>query len=162
MNSDFFSSTAWFILMKCVFIGMNYTIPTSVVFQSDPNTGGSLAWPIKITVIQSINSSCSYLDWSKDCDTTAKLWLWIHLRVILELVMVNLPPHQGSDWECKGPCTIVPLTWKMAHKSRRIIRNGPLKISKSLKKSENGPFGKNLFPITGHQYKKVAVDVNIK
>ena len=29
-----------------------------------------------------------------------------------------------------------------------MIRNGPLKISKSLKKAENGPFGKNLFPIT--------------
>ena len=27
-------------------------------------------------------------------------------------------------------------------------RNGQLKISKSLKKAENGPFGKNLFPIT--------------
>ena len=32
----------------------------------------------------------------------------------------------------------------------RMIRNGPLKISKSLKKAENGPFGKNLFLITGH------------
>ena len=54
-----------------------------------------------------------------------------------------------SDWEGKGPCAIVPLTWKMAHKSLcRMIRNGPLKISKSLKKAENGPFGKNLFPIT--------------
>ena len=30
-----------------------------------------------------------------------------------------------------------------------MIRNGPLKVSKSLKKAENGPFGKNLFPITG-------------
>ena len=40
-----------------------------------------------------------------------------------------------SDWEGKGPCAIVPLTWKMAHKSLcRMIRNGPLKISKSLKK----------------------------
>ena len=29
-----------------------------------------------------------------------------------------------------------------------MIRNGPLKISKSLKKAGNGPFGKNLFPIT--------------
>ena len=30
-----------------------------------------------------------------------------------------------------------------------MIRNGPLiKILKSLKKAENGPFGKNLFPIT--------------
>ena len=29
-----------------------------------------------------------------------------------------------------------------------MIRNGPLKISKSPKKAENGPFGKNLFPIT--------------
>ena len=54
-----------------------------------------------------------------------------------------------SDWEGKGPCAIVPLTSKMAHKSLcRMIRNGPLKISKSLKKAENGPFGKNLFPIT--------------
>ena len=35
----------------------------------------------------------------------------------------------------------------MAHKSLcRIIRNGPLKISKSLKKAENGPFGKNPLP----------------
>ena len=57
-----------------------------------------------------------------------------------------------SDWEGKGPCAIVPLTWKMAHKSLcRMIRNGPLKISKSLKKAENGPFGKNLFPITGYR-----------
>ena len=57
--------------------------------------------------------------------------------------------HYCSDWEGKGPCTIVPLTWKMAHKSLcRMIRNGPLKISKSLKKAENGPIGKNLFPIT--------------
>ena len=49
----------------------------------------------------------------------------------------------------KGPWAIVPLTWKMAYKSVcRLIRNGPLKISKSLKKAENGPFGKNLFPIT--------------
>ena len=59
--------------------------------------------------------------------------------------------HISSDWEGKGPCAIVPLTWKMAHKSLcRIIRNGPLKISKSLKKAENGPFGKNLFPITAY------------
>ena len=57
-----------------------------------------------------------------------------------------------SDWEGKGPCAIVPLTWKKAHKSLcRMIRNGPLKISKSLKKAENGPFGKNLFPITGFE-----------
>ena len=41
-----------------------------------------------------------------------------------------------SDWEGKRPCAIVPLTWKMAHKSLcRMIRNGPLKISKSFKKS---------------------------
>ena len=54
-----------------------------------------------------------------------------------------------SASEGKGPCAIVPLTWKMAHKSLcRMLRNGPLKISKSLKKAENGPFGKNLFPIT--------------
>ena len=40
----------------------------------------------------------------------------------------------------------------MAHKSLcRMIRNGPLKISKSLKKAENGPFGQNLFPITADQ-----------
>ena len=53
-----------------------------------------------------------------------------------------------SDWEGKGPCAIVP-TWKMAHRSLcRMIGNGPLKISKSLKKAENGPLGKNLFPIT--------------
>ena len=45
-----------------------------------------------------------------------------------------------SDWEDKGPCAIVPLTWKMAHQSLcRMIRKGPLKISKSLKKAENGP-----------------------
>ena len=37
----------------------------------------------------------------------------------------------------------------MAHKSLcRLIRNGPMKISKSLKKAENGPFGRNLFPVT--------------
>ena len=37
----------------------------------------------------------------------------------------------------------------MAHESLcRIIRKGPLKISKSLKEAENGPFGKKLFPIT--------------
>ena len=54
-----------------------------------------------------------------------------------------------SDWEGKGPCAIVPLTWKMAHQSLcRMIRNGPWKSSKSLKKAENGPFGKNLFPFT--------------
>ena len=48
----------------------------------------------------------------------------------------------GSDWEGKGPCAIVPLTWKMAQKSLcRSIRNYPLKISKSLKKAEIGPFG---------------------
>ena len=35
----------------------------------------------------------------------------------------------------------------------RMIRNGPLKISKSLKKAENGPFGKNLFPITARRSK---------
>ena len=34
-----------------------------------------------------------------------------------------------SDLEGKGPCAIVPLTWKMAHKSLcRMIRYGPLKI----------------------------------
>ena len=56
-----------------------------------------------------------------------------------------------SDWEGKGPCAIVPFNLKMAHKSLcRIIRNGPLKISKSLKKAENGPFSKNLFPITAY------------
>ena len=37
----------------------------------------------------------------------------------------------------------------MAHKSLyRMIRCGPLKISKSLKNAENDPFGKNIFPIT--------------
>ena len=31
-----------------------------------------------------------------------------------------------SDWEGKGPCAIVPSTWKMAHKSLcRLIRSGP-------------------------------------
>ena len=55
-----------------------------------------------------------------------------------------------SDWESKGPCAIVPLTWKMAHQSLcRMIRNGPLKISKSLKKGANGPLAQYLFPITG-------------
>ena len=33
-----------------------------------------------------------------------------------------------------------------------MIRNGPLKISKSSKKAENGPFDKNLFPITVSGY----------
>ena len=47
------------------------------------------------------------------------------------------------DWEGKGPWAIVPLTWKMAHQSLwRMIRNGPLKISKSSKKAENGPLAK--------------------
>ena len=56
---------------------------------------------------------------------------------------------EPSDWEGKGPWAIVPLTCKMAHKSlSTMIKNGPLKISKSLKKAENGPFGKNIFPIT--------------
>ena len=57
-------------------------------------------------------------------------------------------PPSGSNWEARGHAP-VPLTWKMAHKSMcRMIRNGPLKISKSLKIAENGPFGINLFPIT--------------
>ena len=48
-----------------------------------------------------------------------------------------------SDWEGKGPCPIVPFTWKMAHQSLcRMIRNCPLNISKSLKKAENGPLVK--------------------
>ena len=48
-----------------------------------------------------------------------------------------------SDWEGKGPCTIVPLTWKIAHQSLwRMIRNGPLDISKSLKKAEYCLFAK--------------------
>ena len=52
-----------------------------------------------------------------------------------------------SDWEGKGPCTIVPLTWKMAHKSLcRMIRNGPLKISKSLKKSWKWPIWQKSLP----------------
>ena len=39
----------------------------------------------------------------------------------------------------------------MAHKSLcGMIRVGKLKISKSLKKAENGPFGENLFPITAY------------
>ena len=66
----------------------------------------------------------------------------------------------SSDWEGKGPWAIVPLTWKMAHKSQcRMIQNGPLKISKSLKKAENGPFGKkplpnhcDLAPTRGHPF----------
>ena len=49
----------------------------------------------------------------------------------------------SSDWEGKGPCAIVPLTWKIAHQRLcRVIRKGPLKISKSLKKAENGPLSK--------------------
>ena len=49
-----------------------------------------------------------------------------------------------SDQGGKGPCAIVPLAWKIAHQSLcRIIRNGPLKISKSMKKAENGPLAKN-------------------
>ena len=52
-------------------------------------------------------------------------------------------PYVPSDWEGKGPCAIVPLTWKMAHQSLcRMIRNDPLKFSKSLKKAENGPLAK--------------------
>ena len=54
------------------------------------------------------------------------------------------PLKLPSDWEGKGPCAIVPLTLKMAHQSPcRVIRNGPLKISKSLKKAENGPLAKS-------------------
>ena len=91
----------------------------------------------------------------------AKLKFWIdnvHLSVHLSTYCQSFPLHYNecmvSDWEGKGPCAIVPLTWKMAHKSLcRVIRNGPLKISKSLKKAENGPFGKNLFPITAWYYK---------
>ena len=50
---------------------------------------------------------------------------------------------EKEKWEGKGPCAIVPLSWKMAHQSLcRMIRNGPLKISKSLKKAENGPLAK--------------------
>ena len=56
--------------------------------------------------------------------------------------------HSYSDWEGKGPCAIVPFTWKMAHYSVcRMLRNGPLKISKNIKKSWKWPIGKNLFPI---------------
>ena len=39
--------------------------------------------------------------------------------------------------------SVIPLFWKMAHHSLcRMIRNGPLTISKSLKKAENGPLAK--------------------
>ena len=49
-----------------------------------------------------------------------------------------------SDQEGKGPCVMVPLAWKMVHQSLcRMLRNGrALKISKSLKKAENGPLVK--------------------
>ena len=47
------------------------------------------------------------------------------------------------DWEGKGTCAIVSLTWKKDHHCPcRMIRNGPLKISRSLKKAENGPMAK--------------------
>ena len=50
-----------------------------------------------------------------------------------------------SDWEGKGPCAIVPFIWKMAHQSLcRLLRNGPLKISKSLKKAEMAHWQKSL------------------
>ena len=53
------------------------------------------------------------------------------------------PIQNISNWEGMGPCAIVPLIWKMAHQSLcRMVRNGPLKISKSLKKAENGPLSK--------------------
>ena len=59
--------------------------------------------------------------------------LWMDLAPVAAL----------SDWESKGPCAIVPLTWKMAHQSLcRLIRKGPFKISKSLEKAENGPLAK--------------------
>ena len=59
------------------------------------------------------------------------------------------PTRTVGLWQCKGPCAIVPLTWEMANISLcRMIRNGPLKISKSLKKGENWLIGKNLFQIT--------------
>ena len=80
-------------------------------------------------------------------------WVYILVEkrnsVYLELMYKYKNVKEISDWEGKGPCAIVPLTLKMAHKSLcRMIRNCPLKNSKSLKKAENGPFGKNLFPIT--------------
>ena len=61
-------------------------------------------------------------------------------------------PVECNDWEGKGPCAIVPLTWKMAHQSLcRVIRNGPFKSSKSLKKAENGPLTKisSLITVSG-------------
>ena len=52
-------------------------------------------------------------------------------------------PVEASDWEGKAPCAIVPLFWKMAHQSLcRMVRNSPLKILKSLKKTETGPLAK--------------------
>ena len=60
-----------------------------------------------------------------------------------------IPKDIVSDWEDKGPCAIVPFTWKMAHQSLcRPLQNGRLKVN-SWKKAENGrPLVKNLFPIT--------------
>ena len=66
----------------------------------------------------------------------------------------------SSDWEGNDSCAIVPLTWKMAHKSLcRMIRNGPLKFSKSLKKAEKGPFGEILFPITALHQTKYGLEI---
>ena len=70
---------------------------------------------------------------------------------------------QRSDWEGKGPCAIASLTWKMAHQSLcRMIRNVPLKISKSLKKAENGPLAKNLFPITASENNQIYSNGNVQ
>ena len=97
------------------------------------------------------------------CKSTSFLSSEVNMSAFRDSVCTFIPYSSlcqlHSDWEGKGPCTIVPLTWKMAHKSLcRMIRNGPLKISKSLKKAENGPFGKNLFPITAITYRFVGHD----
>ena len=39
--------------------------------------------------------------------------MWLKTLVKGKLTVVEL----DSDWEGKGPCAIVPLTWEMAHQS---------------------------------------------
>ena len=71
---------------------------------------------------------------------TFDLLTWISIGIIYSSRNIFLP---SSDWEGKGPCAIVPFTSKMANRSLwRMIANGPLKISKSLKKLKTAHLAK--------------------
>ena len=127
-------SKSQYMLFKIPFPGISF-IPSCWI------------WIKFLTIVVHVPRMCHYLDprWYLQGQGQT-----VHITIILLLNIIyccyiNFGYFtQLLQWLGRqGPYAIVPLTWKMAHESLcRMIRNGPLNITKSLKKAGNGPLAK--------------------